>query len=235
MSEPVIGPILDKWFEDTREEREPDGKIHPSSMSGCWRQAIYEANGVAPSDKKDVRNYRIMWFGTAIHELVQEALERTLSAVDIEVGVEVPLFPFAGSADAVVFVEKNNEEWHELLEFKTINVNQLRKKGFGPKPEHVEQARMYAWALNLSGWAVESIRICYFARDDMAYREFVIDPPSPEWIAEFEDKLRVSERLYLGDDKTLLPPRLPAGSWLCNYCVYRTRCWDQDDDNRRLD
>lgn len=230
---PDIAPLLDQWFIDTREEREPDGLLHPSSMSGCWRQAVYEAQGVEPSDVKDVRNYRIMWFGTELHELLQEAL-RDLPAFESEIKVEPEGWPFAGSADGMYVVGDGPE--YELLEFKSISPFALKKKDM-PRTHHVEQARMYAWGLNKHGIRVEWVRIVYVSRDDMAMREFVLERDT-DWEADFEDRLRMSQSLFLGEGKTSLPPRLDEDSpeaWLCKYCSFRTRCYDQDEDTRRVD
>ena len=126
-----LSAAVDKWFLDNVEDRPPDGMLHPSSMSGCWRQAVYEARGTEPSNTKDVRNYRIMWFGSRIHEVLQQALEG-LPGFASEVEVAPPGWPVKGSADAIYIISGNSyyitDDDYELLEFKSVAPWKLKAK-----------------------------------------------------------------------------------------------------------
>lgn len=230
-----IAKVFDQYVLDNVEDRESDGLLHPSSMSGCWRQAVYEAQAVAPTDGKEVRNYRIMRLGTIIHGELQASLEG-LPGFRAEVEVAPQGWPVIGHADGIYVIGQTpDRSLHELLEFKSISPFAFKKPL--PKPGHVRQARAYCWGLNKMGTEVVSIRIVYLSRDDMAIREFVLDRDL-DWEKDFEDQLLVSQSIYLKPGSTWLPPRLEPKSedaWLCDYCQFRTRCWNRDEDARRVD
>lgn len=228
-----LSSAVDQWFLDNVEPRPPDGKLHPSSMSGCWRQAVYEARGTEPTNAKAARNYRIMWFGSRIHEVLQQAL-KGLPGFASEVEVAPDGWPFAGSADGIYIREfdanaDSSDDW-ELLEFKSIAPYMLKSKDL-PQDHHKKQARMYMWGLNKQGTSVAQARIVYVSRNDMEMREFVLERDL-KWEEEFEQDLDISRHLYLKEGQTMLPPRLdinaPEG-WLCKYCQFQTKCWEVDD------
>lgn len=235
--------------------REPDGKWHPSGMFGCARKAIYELRGTEQSDPRSARSKRVLFVGSRWHEIVQAAVEQegNVDEVHTEVPISVPELNIVGHADQLV---RRGDRW-EMEEYKTISSRAFGYLKGEPKPEHVEQAMTYLWALreygatipaHLSivafvheipavtipplGDALDRIRFVYISKDDLRIEEFVV-----HWDPEFEQRIR--DRVALLDsfraDPASLPPRLPLErgkrNWLCrDYCEYRTRCWDIDGE-----
>lgn len=231
----LIQEALDEWFTKRHEERPPDGFLHPSSLSGCPRSAVYEASGTLRTDERSVRSMRIMLMGTEVHSIIQEALMASgLPGVECEVDIEDEEFRVVGSAD-VVWMHAPDK--YEVVEIKSISPFALKRKGL-PQPQHVEQARIYMWALRRGPDArdVTRVRIVYVTRDDLEIRaehEYII-AHDPEWDERFEARTRLWSAM-LGTD--LLPPRIPADgdmAWLCGYCSWKTRCWQVDSDKRRV-
>lgn len=235
--------LVDSIWMERYEDRPPDGKLHPSSLSNCERQAVYNARGEAVTDPTEMRSIRIMGRGTQMHEEIQAQLLKkypgTLLEVDVEWG------PISGSADALVPVsdgrhydESGNPEdglqpVYELQEFKSISPTGKKflypkphgKRGPGnapkPKPEHVKQARIYYLFLEEQGYLLDGIRITYFDRDDYSTLELEVDPWDDHEAEEFLDNLATLEE-HLVDGT--LPPQMPDDFWLCRYCEYRTTC-----------
>lgn len=224
--------LIDALFREKHEEREPDGRLHPSSLSDCERAGIYSSRGEPRSNETDIRSIRIMARGTQMHEEIQQRLVQqhpgTLLEVDVDHGA------VKGSADALVPVgdgrhydEVGNPEdvlqpLYELQEFKSISPMGKRYLKGSPKEGHMKQARVYHWALGHQGYLLEDhIRITYFDRDDWSVTEFEV----PCWTqaeAETWEMQLASLEAHLMDGT--LPPKMPDDFWLCRYCDYRTTC-----------
>lgn len=233
----VYQPILDAHFEAIASVREPDGFFHPSSMTGCDRLAVYEKTGTPKSDEKSIRNIRIMANGTRMHAeiqgLVQDAYPGFLTEVEVDfAGIRGScdgLLPIAdGVPDTDHFADL--QPVYELQEFKSISPQGKRFLKGSPKPEHEYQARIYYWALERQGYLLSGIRITYFDRDDWSVQEFEVEPWTPEQVAGFEALL---SDLEAHAEEGTLPGRMDKDYWLCRFCEYRTRCWEQDGVDTR--
>lgn len=228
-------------FLEQYEERPGDGFLHPSSLAGCYRQAVYEAQLTEPTDAKDVRNIRIMGNGTHFHDRIQAIATREIPGFLTEVKVEwnnVIGTGVTGSADALLPVgdglDTDTDEpkpVYELQEFKSIGPFGKKFLKGKPKPEHVKQARIYYWGLQQMGFLMDGIRIVYFDRDDWSVLEFEVEPWTDAQEAEFESDIEILASHVEG---FTLPDRLEPEAWLCRYCQFRTRCWDVDGDNTRV-
>lgn len=259
---------VDNWIETVASIREPDGKWHPSSLFTCERQAVYEVRGTPPSNDKDNRNKRILHLGTTWHQVIQRAIaaDPRIVSVYIEVPAEDDWYNISGHADAVALYEDGT--W-ELFEIKSAGLFQWKKiangektKGIpaGPKPDHIGQARTYAYALRKNGFTEEhptdfvyedgwervpplgdllrTIRFIYICRDDLTIAEFVINV-DPAWESDVLEPKMLRLQQYV-DDGTALPPRLPnekdgTRNWLCSgFCVFRDKCFNLDSEGVEL-
>ena len=230
--------LVDKMFLDQYEDRPGDGFFHPSSLSGCYRMTVYEMTDTEPTEKKDIRNIRIMGNGTHFHNAIQEVATATFPGFLTEVKVEWA--GVKGSADALMQVgdglmsadsgDPLLAAVYELQEFKSIGPFGKKFLKGQPKPEHVKQARMYYWALENMGYLMDGIRIVYFDRDDWSVLEFEVEPWGDEEAFAFEQDLGI---LSSHVDEGTLPDRLEPDAWLCRYCMFKTRCWEVDGDNTR--
>lgn len=234
--------------------REPDQLWHPSSVFACDRKAIYEYRGTESSNPRTNRSHRVLHIGSRWHEIVQAAILDHGGADEVytEVPISIPSLKVVGHADQIVRI---GDRW-ELIEIKSIS-----SRGFqylkGAKPEHIQQAMTYLYALRVYGSpcpideahecdpvfiqgcrkaipplgdALDRIRLCYISKDDLRVGEYVV-----HWDPAFESELRIKVATLqsYADDPLSLPPRLPLEkgkkNWLCeSYCELRDRCWNTD-------
>lgn len=222
----MLQSYIDRYFLDLREPREPDGWYHPSTLTGCDRQALYERMGTEKTDDPDIRNIRIMARGTEMHDLVQHILTIEVPGFLPEVAVEWGRV--VGSCDGLLPVDEiDGETVYEVQEFKSIGPLGKRYKGGMPKPEHIMQARIYAAGLQDMDYRLSGIRISYFDRDDWSVNEYEFATWTED---EVQDFLAHLDSLDAHMDDGTLPPRKDEGYWLCRYCPFRTRCWNQDGE-----
>lgn len=193
-------------------------------------------------------------------ECGQNAIKRTWH----EVKVLIPGLKVTGSADSLVFLDDGTYEVEEFKSTKSSGImwaDRAAKKnggvGFQPKPNHVSQGLAYVYAMRYFPFFVDveghsdanpymemgplgdrltKLRVTYFGKDAGEILEFVYEI-TPEWEEQFVKYIWGLERHR--SPEAPLPPRLARGddgkkNWLCNYCAYRTRCWDTDGDGEEL-
>ena len=239
-----VREAVDQYIDSITDEREPDGKLHPSSMFGCLRQVVYSQRGTPQSEELDAASKRRFYIGHRLHEVAQRAVESYGEVAEFypEFMVDVPEYQILGHGD--ILVKLKNGKWI-VVELKSIRKAAMK---FGmPKEHHVDQAIVYAWAAHdhglkaLDAMGVEKeipplgddligVIIVYIEKEDLDIAEFPL-VYKPAW------KTRVIERwaavkVYM-DDPESLPSRLPllkSGKkpWPCNYCAFTDKCWKED-------
>jgi len=250
-----VEEIIDRHVERLHEDREPDGYWHPSSLSNCLRQAVYELRGTEITNPRDARSRRILRVGHMFHQFVQDAIASDPAVVEFypEIKLHSERLRVIGSSDGLQslarIVEDGYEVW-EVVEFKTINSLSFRYKDL-PKPAHKIQAATYMKLLREDGGTVlgESpkvipplgdkltrARLVYLSKDDLKLEEHVVlwTPAKDE---EILSRIAVLEEHRVAGT---LPRRLPMVSdkktgqekrdYLCGYCQYEDRCWKGDPD-----
>lgn len=229
---------IDRHVGTLEKEREPDGKWHPSSISGCARQAVYNFRGIPRTDERDPKSKRILRIGHILHQFAQDAVMAevgsTIKAFYAEVKIDIPELNITGSVDGVL--ELIDGTWL-VLEFKTISANGLKYAKELPKPEHVVQVSCYIHALREHGSAdagipplgdkLRSCIVAYVEKQDLLIAEYTV-----EWNEELrEDLIARAAELNWYETGDELPDRIAADTkkggrhWLCNYCDWRTLCW----------
>lgn len=236
MYQDLIDGILRARHQREQEERGSDaGEWHPSSLTGCERAAVYSFTGTPASNETTPRSMAVLQAGTDIHDLIQkELVERFGKGFLPEVKLEY--MGVHGSSDGLlavadgyrdeffdeagVLVETETvEPVYEVQEFKTIKSLHFVKNF--PKPEHMMQARIYAWAASHSGYLIDGIRIVYIERETKLVIEHFIQPWDEEEEKTFEDTLA---NLNMHVEEGTLPDQMPDDYWLCRYCDWRTLC-----------
>lgn len=237
---------VDRYVASLHEDREPDGYWHPSSISGCLRQALYERHGTAVTDPRDDRSKRILRVGHIMHEFVQAALlaDPEVVAFYSEVELRSDSLGVTGHCDGLLLLSDGS--W-EVLELKTINSMAFRYKDL-PKAPHIVQVTSYlkvlrdegGKALDAEGNAViipplgdrlSRARIAYVSKDDLLVSEHTV-LWTPDKEADLLGRLdTLNQHLAAGT----LPERLPdeqdkksgkpKRAYLCNYCPFSTHCW----------
>lgn len=240
MSFTVTGAI-DAYIDSVTDEREPDGKYHPSSMFGCLRQAIYGVRGVEKTEPLDDASKRRFYIGHRLHEAVQRALEVADGVEKFFPEFRINMGHTVGAGDALVYADG---KWF-VVEVKSIKrAGMLRGL---PKEHHVNQAKVYAWAVKNYGFFVDDssiidgvryyepvdvagILMVYVEKEELQIVEQWI-PWDDAWNGEIAERL-VELDMYR-DDPDSLPPRLPYSGkgkkhWMCGYCPYLTKCYKED-------
>lgn len=239
-----VANALDLYIESLRDDREMDGKYHPSSMFQCTRKVVYNVRGVPASEPLDLKSQRRFYIGHRLHEVVQAAIDVTpgVEAFYPEFEADVPALNIAGHGDGLILLSNGN--WL-LLELKSI-----RKTGFryGLREENLKQAKAYAAAVRIYGVKALSpstglmeqlpplgdklvgILVVYVEKEDLDIREHFI-----EWEDSFHDFVvdRVNELNMYIEAEGSLPPRIPKDkngnkNWQCRFCPYQRKCWNED-------
>ena len=239
-----IPALVDEYIESVNEEREPDGMYHPSQMFGCLRQATYAVRGIEPTNPPDAISKRRFYIGHRLHEAVQRSLESALSLIRVypEFEINVIEHNITGHGDALV--QDSDGNWW------VIEVKSIKKWGMKmglPKPDHVKQAKVYAWAVRnygaLSrdpfgdavtipalGDKLKGVIIVYVEKE-----ELIMEQHELEWDDSWGSDI-ISQVAHLDvyrNDPDALPPRLPRDAkgkknWMCNYCPFKDKCWKED-------
>ena len=198
------------------------------------------------------------------HQLWMDELhppKRPIEKVWHEVKVLIPGLNVTGSADSLVLLDDGTYEVEEFKSTKSSGImwaDRAAKKnggvGFQPKPNHVSQGLTYVYAMRYFPFQVmdedsdfyrempplgdklTKLRVTYFGKDAGEILEFTYEI-TPEWEEQFVKYIWGLEK-HRPDDAPL-PPRLARDdggkkNWLCNYCAFRTRCWETDGDGEEL-
>lgn len=245
-----IEESLDRYVNAVEVEREPDGHWHPSSISGCPRQALYGFRGVKATNPRDDRSKRILRVGHLLHEFVQAAIlaDPEVEIFYPEISLHDQALNIVGHADGLMRLKDGS--WL-LLEFKTINSMAFKYRDL-PKPEHVTQVTAYMKAVrdfgcvytlpdgtigNIAplGEKLRSARIVYVSKDDMRVEECAFFY-SDDKEAALVERVNFLELHRVNDT---YPDRLPLVAdkkngglkrdWQCGYCPWQDLCWKKED------
>lgn len=218
---------VDAWVASLEEERVPDGKWHPSSISSpCMRAALFNKQGIEPTNPPDAQTKRIFRIGHIFHQFVQDAIanQPAITLAVPEIKVAHPILEVEGAADLLIYYGNQSE----LVEIKSIKDSGLN---YGiPKPEHLMQAGIYTFCLRENGGVTEEgvhifplgdmltrMRFVYVGKETMTIREKVV-----EYTPELEN--RILKRIAtLRDYERMgeLPLAIPKDNWYTRYCQYR--------------
>ena len=171
--------------------------IKPSSLArGCLLYVAFELRG-EPKPPLDARVGRILSVGTDSHRRLQRALGR--ACLGQEVFFEVPEYRSHGFCDGILYarpdqVEDKSATGFWALEFKTTASTEFEviRSANAPKEEHIRQAQIYLWGLDVYFRGTLPIRgaiIYYENRDTLDHLAFEV-APDPEGTAKLLDRVK---------------------------------------------
>lgn len=230
---------LDARVASEYQDREPDGKWHPSALFGCLRQAIYASRGTEVTNHRDDRSKRVLRVGHHLHEYIQGAVNsdpRVLAAFDeVKIADDIGIRGEVGSLDHVVVIWTGTDDTRpiirdpsqlwvfvaaglarvEVVEYKTINSMAFKYKDL-PKADHVGQLSTYLYVLKRKGGiagdgtAIPPIA----ARGRIAYvsKDDLLVDEYTVLLTPGKERTIEQRIAYLdsyADHGTALPPRLP--------------------------
>jgi hypothetical protein len=203
--------------------------IKPSSLAkGCLLYVAFELQG-RPKPPMDARVGRILSVGTDSHRRLQRGLTR--ACLTQELYFVVPEYRIHGFVDGVLYIPPENTPapsfvgfW--ILEFKTTAGSEFDKIKAAklPKEEHVRQAQIYLWGMELyfdGQIPLKGAIIFYENRDTLEHAAYQVEP-DPDGVADL--MARVQQMLIAVDGGSLPQDYLPEDHWGHRFCPYLDIC-----------
>ena len=201
----------------------------PQLARGCVLSEAFELRG-EPKPPLDARVGRILSVGTDSHRRLQRALGR--ACLGQEVFFEVPEYRIHGFCDGILYARPDQVEdksatglW--ALEFKTTASTEFEviRSANAPKEEHIRQAQIYLWGLDVYFREILPIRgaiIYYENRDTLDHLAFEV-APDPEGTAKLLDRVKAMLD-GLENDQLPLEDTTPPDHWSHRYCPFLEIC-----------
>ena len=210
---------------------------YASEAHKCSRQIALRVAEVDRSNEIDTKGRFAAWQGTAIHRLIQGAMEFKYDNLEFEKPFELPKHPVTGYADIVGTNVVGDIKTMHGYAFDLAVHGKRGRPAEGPKMEHVIQAAIGAEALGRA-----SIRIIYWNKAAQSNSDL-----SAQWTVPYDMGLRqeVSNeltrmgRIVEGVESKQLPARVyngevitdPGGTkWPCTYCGWQDICIKLPDE-----
>ena len=229
----VATKAIDEHVEELEEERQPDGKWHPSSMWTCTRAAVLGHRGRPATNKPDAQTKRVFRIGHMYHAFVQQALGLSPDFLTVfaEFGIEVDKWGVRGNGDVLVEFEDGHWEVFEIKSTKSLK--------FTPKSDHLKQASVYFTAARDHGFYCDradgvvtyhdglgdrltAIRLVYLNKTDLETKEYVYQY-DPQWREDIEERVAflnwVAEKPV--DELPMLDRKDKGTAWFMDYCPYK--------------
>lgn len=228
--------LLDEFLLDLRDRPRPPGRLSPSSICGCERQAAFRFLGAPTNKKFDMGTELVFLDGHWRHHkwgVVFREMERVLGSdrlrvVDIELGVSIPELYIEGSLDMEIEV-KDGKKWLSIIvDFKGANDYAFRKtyNERSPNPTYLKQLRTYVRARGKKRGI-----LLYENKDKNGFFCFPIKVNDRLW-GEIEAWcLRVIRKM----EKRKLPEKHPecqSGRFLYGKCDYAELCFGKTGDKQ---
>lgn len=242
--EDPLTPIIDEYIltRDRSDARVPDyhvslverirpgGRLSPSSIGGCLRQAAFRFVAMEGRRKKDPQRELIFDEGNWHHAKWQYRMldaqavlgEDKIKVLATEGHVIIPELYIAGYTDNWLRLQLlNGKKRRFVVDWKSINDNGFQHVSRQDQPleEHVKQLTTYGKGLGAK-WGI----ILYDNKNNQEFKVFVIEFQNATWmeVAEWcEEVIR-----FLDNEE--LPPMHPdcdAGNFLYNRCAYAHHCF----------
>jgi CRISPR/Cas system-associated exonuclease Cas4 (RecB family) len=212
----------------------PGGRLSPSAIGGCERQAAFKFLGVVGRRRLDPDLELIFDDGNWRHHRWQAIfldMERVLGpkkfrVVSYEGHVKFPELFIAGNSDVVV--EINGVRY-------VIDIKGIADWGFAyiytndaPKEEHVDQLHCY-----MAGEEVELGLLHYDNKNDQRTRTFVVkfDPERFDYIRRWCKRV---VRSLINRELPPMHPECDAGNFLFEKCPYAGLCYGRKPEEQIL-
>ena len=139
----LVADSVDRYIGEQNQDRELDGKWHPSTVSSpCVRNAVLQKNKVPITNPPDDETKRIFMLGKIIHRLIQEAVAKDPDITLVIPEIEVDDEENEVTGEGYILLYNSRTLTYELIEIKSIKSAGV---SYGiPKKEHRIQAGIYA-------------------------------------------------------------------------------------------
>lgn len=217
----------------------PPGRLSPSKICGCERQAVFAFLGVKGATRVDPELENVAESGTWLHlkwGFRFQDMERVLGSdrfqcLSLEESISIPSLLVAGSLDTVLYLKIRNRMRKVVLDVKTIT-----RRGFDwiyqkrePKEAHVKQLLAYMKAKRIRRGI-----LLYECRDDGRFYCFYVEFGKEEWVEVSEWCKRIISKM----EKQELPrmhPECEHGKFLYDTCPWRQLCWGRKTNDDKVE
>jgi CRISPR/Cas system-associated exonuclease Cas4 (RecB family) len=192
-----------------------------SDYGSCPRQVWYREK--PPADYTDPApvDTRRATLGKIVHAAAQIARERLYPWRLYEYEIAIPGLDKPGRID------EYDPVLGEVTDGKTAGEHKWTVYGDGGPPvEAWGQVLIYAYALDMAGYPVRTVRVIAINRDTGSEEHFRAGYDPAEAIAALDELLELATQLDLG----VVPPRAGTGPgrFPCSWCPARLHCWQVD-------
>ena len=212
----------------------PGGRLSPSSVAGCQRQAVFKFAGVEVKNRTDPDFELLMEEGKWHHHKWQTRFadmqivlgKDRFKLISIEQAVQIPELYVAGSSDALVRI--NGKKW--VIDFKSINTFGFNYvyQNHAPKEEHVKQVLSYCVA-----HGIKRGMLLYDHKDSKDYKVFTIKFSEESW----HDVEKWCKAVIHKIKRQQLPAKHPdcsRGSFLFEKCPFAPLCFSEKYNEAKL-
>lgn len=225
---------LKEFSFEVLERPRPLGRLSPSSICGCERQAALKFLGVQGSKRIDPDTELIFLDGHWRHHKwdymfldMAAMFPNKIRVLAIEEPIVVPDLYIAGSLDIHVQIKVNDRWLRYVLDFKGANnwAFQFVHREHKPKYEHVLQVLPYMRANKCRRGGV-----IYDSKEKNHFYIFTFDFKKDEW----REIIRWCDRVLAQIERHLLPrmhPDCARGNFWGDRCVYRGICYGQKNED----
>lgn len=182
------------------------GVIHPSELStkDCDRLIAYGLVEEVQQERVWAKLRKVFDIGHIYHDIIQHALVWSMPDFEPEVPIRNVQLQILGHCDG-----KYADEGIEIKTFGAVGFSKIS----GPKPEHVEQATIYAVHLDLN-----IMNYVYVCKETAEIQVFRANVDRKVWHQLATRATRIIQSVNRGQ----LPPPITGKDSTCKSCKY---CW----------
>jgi len=214
----------------------PGGRLSPSSICGCERQAAFKFLGIQGDFRLDPDQellfedgkWRHLKWGYIFRDMELVLGRKRFRVISIEEPVKIGALYVAGSLDAVVDVRYKGDWIRYVVDFKGSNNFSFEKayRDRAPHPTYKKQLITYIRAKNAqkNGPRITRGMLLYDSKDKNKFYVFVIKFTDEDWA---EVKLWCKNVIKQIEDQQI-PPRHPdcnQGQFMFGKCQFRKLCF----------
>lgn len=239
-----LGPLLDEYYLrrrkskrrlrryviDMQERPRPLGRLSPSSIGGCERQAALKFLGVESRAHIDPDREAIFEHGNWIHHKRQAMFldmekvlgKRTFQVYSTEAAIEVPKLFIAGTLDNEVLI--NGRRW--IIDIKSIN-----DYGYNYVTASDEPSLAYIWQLHvyMKARGVRRGMLDFENKNNQHSRRFVVNYDPAQWV-EIRQWCRSVLRQIHRQELPAMHPDCTLGSFMADKCSFAYLCYGRHSE-----
>lgn len=227
---------LTKYEFDTEDRPRPGGRLSPSSLCGCERQAAFKFLGVEGVKRTDPDvelifedgHWRHHKWGYIFRDMEKVLGRKRFRVISIEEPIVIPGLYVAGSLDAVIAIKVNGRWRRYVVDFKGSNNFSFEKAYRDRSPDPTYQKQILAY---LKGRKIRRGILLYDSKNTNNYYIFVVPMTEVAWAEVRLWCRRIVKQL----EAQKLPPMHPDcknGNFLYGRCAFKKICYGKLSDRQ---